>query len=419
MEDTKYRRAVITGIGVVTPIGNSLDLFWENLVCGNSGVGPVTKFDVSAFPTRIGAEVKNFSPDKYLDKKQARRMDLSQQYAMYASGEAIADAKLDLGSIDLSRAGVVIGSGIGGIETFEKQHTLIVQGQPLKLSPFFIPMMIADMAAGLVSIHFGLKGPNFATVSACASSSNAIADALMLIQRGAADVLLTGGAEASITMTGLAGFCAARALSTRNDEPQKASRPFDKDRDGFVMGEGAAILIIEELSHARSRGARIYAELIGMGMSADAYHITAPSPDGDGAARSMKAAIEDAGLTPDDIDYINSHGTATDLGDIAETLAIKTVFGERAYKIPINSTKSIFGHMLGAAGAAELAATILQLGHGTIHPTINLDNPDPQCDLDYVPNKARQADIKYALSNSFGFGGHNTTLAVGRWEDHA
>ena len=277
-------------------------------------------------------------------------------------------------------------------------------------------MMIADMAAGLVSIRFGLKGPNFATVSACASSSNAIADALMLIQRGAADVLLTGGAEASITMTGFAGFCASRALSTRNDEPQKASRPFDKDRDGFVMGEGAAILILEELSHARARGARIYAELLGMGMSADAYHITAPSPDGDGAARSMKAAIEDAGLTPDDIDYINSHGTATDLGDIAETMAVKTVFGEHAYRIP---TKSIFGHMLGAAGAAELVATILQIGHGTIHPTINLENPDPQCDLDYVPNKARPADIKYALSNSFGFGGHNTTLAVGRLEDHA
>jgi len=419
MENNKNRRVVITGIGVVTPIGNNIEQFWENLVNGKSGVGTITKFDASALPTRIAAEIKDFNPEKYLDKKQARRMDLSQQYAMYAAGEAIADAKLDLGVIDLDRAGVVIGSGIGGIETFEKQHTLIAQGQPLKMSPFFIPMMIADMAAGLVSIQFGLKGPNFATVSACASSSNAIADALMLIQRGAADVLLTGGAEASVTMTGFAGFCAARALSSRNDEPEKASRPFDKDRDGFVMGEGAAILVLEELSYAKARGARIYAELIGMGMSADAYHITAPAPNGEGAARSMRATLKDAGISPDDIDYINAHGTATELGDISETLAIKTVFGERAYKIPINSTKSIFGHMLGAAGAAELAATVLELNRGMLHPTINLDTPDPQCDLDYVPQKARQADIRCALSNSFGFGGHNTTLAVKRWDNHS
>jgi 3-oxoacyl-[acyl-carrier-protein] synthase II len=418
MEERKQRRAVVTGIGVLTPIGNSLDLFWDNLVNGKSGVAGITHFDASVLPTRIAAEIKDFNPEKYLDKKQGRRMDLSQQYAMFAAGEAISDAKLDLSSIDLERAGVVIGSGIGGIETFEKQHTLIVAGQPQKLSPFFIPMMIADMAAGLVSIRFGLKGPNFATVSACASSSNAIADAMMLIQRGAADILLSGGAEASVTMTGFAGFCAARALSTRNDEPEKASRPFDKDRDGFVMGEGATIFILEELGHAKARGARIYAEIIGMGMSADAYHITAPSPEGEGAVRSMRAAIKDAGISPDDIDYINSHGTATGLGDIAETIAVKTVFGERAYKIPVNSTKSIVGHMLGAAGAAELAATILQMCRGYLHPTINLDTPDPKCDLDYVPNKARQADIKCALSNSFGFGGHNTTLAVRRWQNN-
>jgi 3-oxoacyl-[acyl-carrier-protein] synthase II len=419
MNSPVKRRAVITGIGLVTPIGSTIDLFWENLVCGKSGVARVTRFDASALPTQIAAEVKRFDPSEYLDKKQARRMDLSQQFAVCAAGAAIADAKLNLKSIDLERAGVVIGSGIGGIETFEKQHTLIAQNQPLKLSPFFIPMMIADMAAGLVSIQYGLKGPNFATVSACASSSNAIADALMLIQRGAADVLLTGGAEASITMTGFAGFCAARAFSTRNDEPEKASRPFDRDRDGFVMGEGAVIMALEDLEHAQARGARIYAELLGMGMSADAHHITAPSPDGNGAARSMKAAILDSGLTTADIDYVNAHGTATDLGDIAETIALKTVFGERAYKIPVNSTKSIFGHLLGTAGAAELAATILQLRNGVIHPTINLDNPDPQCDLDYVPNTMRKADIRCGLSNSFGFGGHNTSLVVRRWEDHS
>jgi 3-oxoacyl-[acyl-carrier-protein] synthase II len=404
-------------MGVVTPIGCNLDQFWENLICGRSGVGKITRFDADGLPSQIAAEVKDFDPGKYLDKKQARRMDVSQQYAITAAGEAIADSGLELRNIDLNRAGVIIGSGIGGIETFERQHALIVAGQALRVSPFLIPMMIADMASGLVSIQFSFKGPNFATVSACASSTNSIADALMIIQRGAADVMLSGGAEASITMTGFAGFCAARALSTRNDAPEKASRPFDRDRDGFVMGEGAAIILLEELNHARARGARIYAELLGMGMSADAYHITAPSPDGEGAARSMKAAIEDAGISPDEIDYINAHGTATDLGDIAETLAVKSVFAKRAYKIPINSTKSIFGHLLGAAGAAELAATVLQLRDQTLHPTINLDNPDPQCDLDYVPNKPRQASISCALSNSFGFGGHNTSLVVRRWQD--
>jgi 3-oxoacyl-[acyl-carrier-protein] synthase II len=413
----KGRRAVVTGIGLVTPIGSSIDRFWDNLVCGNSGVGPITRFDASALSSRIAAEVRDFNPEKYLDKKQARRMDISQQFAIYAAGEAIADAGLDLGAINLDRAGVVIGSGIGGIETFERQHALVVEKQTHKVSPFFIPMMIADMASGLVSIHFNFRGPNFATVSACASSSNSIVDALMLIQRGAADIMLSGGAEASITLTAFAGFCASRALSTRNDEPEKASRPFDRDRDGFVMGEGAVILVAEELSHAQARGARIYAELLGFGMSADAHHVTAPAPDGNGAARSIMAALQDSGIGPEEVEYINSHGTATDLGDISETMAIKTVFGERAYKIPINSSKSIFGHLLGAAGAAELAVTILELHKGMLHPTINLDNPDPQCDLDYVPNKPRPADIRCAISNSFGFGGHNTTLAVRRWED--
>jgi 3-oxoacyl-[acyl-carrier-protein] synthase II len=416
MNSISRRRVVITGMGLVTPIGDTLDRFWENLVHGNSGVGRITRFDASKLPTRIGAEVKEFKPAKFIDKKQARRMDLSQQYAVFAAGQAIEDSKIDLGKTDLDRAGVVIGSGIGGIETFEKQHALVVDGQALKVSPFFIPMMIADMASGLVSIRYGFRGPNFATVSACASSSNSIADSLMLIQRDTADLILAGGAEASITMTGFAGFCASKALSTRNDEPEKASRPFDKDRDGFVMGEGAAVLMLEELEHARARGARIYAELLGMGMSADAYHITAPAPDGNGAVRSMRSALRDAGISPDEIDYINAHGTATDLGDIAETVAIKTVFGDRAYKIPINSTKSIFGHLLGAAGAVELAATILQLHYGALHPTINLTNPDPLCDLDYVPNNMRRANIKCAISNSFGFGGHNTSLLVRRWE---
>jgi 3-oxoacyl-[acyl-carrier-protein] synthase II len=413
------RRIVITGIGLVTPIGNTVDEFWNNLVGGKSGVSRITKFDPSVLPTQIAAEIRDFNSEKYIDKKQSRRMDTSQQYGVVAAGKAIEDAGLDLGRIDLDRAGVIIGSGVGGIETFEKQHAIVVNNQPLRVSPFFIPMMIADMASGLVSIHYGLKGPNFATVSACASSSNALADALMLIQRDAADMMVCGGAEATITLTAMAGFCAAKALSSRNDEPEKASRPFDKDRDGFVMGEGSAILVLEELEHARARGARIYAEFMGVGMSADAYHITAPAPDGDGAARSMKAALKDAGISPDEVDYINSHGTATDLGDVAETLAIKSVFCERAYSIPINSTKSMIGHLLGAAGAAELAATVLELYHGVLHPTINLETPDPRCDLDYVPNQARKADINCAISNSFGFGGHNTTLVVRRFENRS
>jgi 3-oxoacyl-[acyl-carrier-protein] synthase II len=417
MAEAVARRVVITGIGLVTPIGGSVDEFWTNLIAGKSGVSRITKFDSSILPTQIAAEIKDFNPDKFLDKKQARRLDISQQYGVTAAGKAIEDAGLNLAAINLERAGVIIGSGVGGIETFEKQHALVVNNQPLKVSPFFIPMMIADMASGMVSILFGLKGPNYATVSACASSSNAIGDGLMVIQRDAADVMLCGGAEATITLTAMAGFCSAKALSTRNDEPERASRPFDLNRDGFVMGEGSVILVLEELEHAKARGARIYAEFLGVGMSADAYHITAPSPDGDGAARSIKAALKDAGIGPDDIDYINTHGTATELGDISETLAIKNVFHDRAYKIAINSTKSMIGHLLGAAGAVELAATVLEIYHGMLHPTINLDTPDPRCDLDYVPNQARKADIKCAISNSFGFGGHNTTLVVRRFEN--
>jgi 3-oxoacyl-[acyl-carrier-protein] synthase II len=406
------RRVVVTGIGLVTPLGNTIEEFWENLISGNSGVVLIDRFDADGLPTRIAAQVKEFDPAAFINKKAARRMDLSQQYAVAASQKALDDSGLDLDTLDRNRAGVIIGSGIGGLKTFEDQVGIIVRQGPSKVSPFFIPMMIADMAAGLVSIQFGFKGPNYATVSACASSSNAIADSFSLIQRGAADVILTGGTEASITLTGIAGFCKAKAMSTRNDEPQKASRPFDKQRDGFVMGEGSAIFTLEELSRAEARGAKIYGEIIGMGLSADAYHVTAPVPDGNGAARSMKAALDDARIAPEDIDYINAHGTATDLGDIAETAAIKTIFGERAYKIPINSTKSIIGHLLGAAGSVELAATLLQMQNKKIHPTINIEYPDPECDLDYVTDGPRDIEINYALTNSFGFGGHNISLAV-------
>ncbi len=411
------RRVVVTGIGLVTPLGNSIDEFWENLISGNSGVALIDRFDATGLPTRIAAQVRDFDPNVCINKKAARRMDLSQQYAIVASARAIEDSGLNLESVDHDRVGVIIGSGIGGLKTFEDQHSIIIKQGPLKVSPFFIPMMIADMAAGLVSIQFGFKGPNYATVSACASSSNAIADSFALIQRGAADMIVSGGTEASITLTGMAGFCMARAMSTRNDEPEKASRPFDKQRDGFVMGEGAAIFILEELSNAEARGAKIYAEIIGMGLSADAYHVTAPVPDGNGAARSMKAALDDAGISPDDIDYINSHGTATDLGDIAETAAVKTIFGERAYKIPVNSTKSITGHLLGAAGSVEMAATVLQMQKSKVHPTINLEFPDPECDLDYVTDGARDLDINFALNNSFGFGGHNISLALKKYQN--
>lgn len=406
------RRAAITGIGLVTPLGHTIDEFWDNLIAGKSAVSTISRFDPQGLPTRIAAEIKDFDPSDYIEKKQIKRMDLSQQYAVAASGKAIADSGIDLDSVDLERAGVIIGSGIGGLRTFEKQHSILLNQSPQKVSPFFIPMMIADMSAGLVSIRYGFKGPNYATVSACASSSHAIADALMMIQRGSADIMVAGGSEASVTLTSLAGFCSAKAMSERNDEPEKASRPFDKDRDGFVLGEGAVSFVLEELQMARARGARIYAEIAGFGMSADAHHITAPAPDGNGAARSMQASLVDAGIAPDEIDYINSHGTATGLGDIAETMAVKSVFGDRSYEIPINSTKSMIGHLLGAAGAVEIAATVLQVTRGMLHPTINLDNPDPECDLDYVAGGSRQAEINYALSNSFGFGGHNISIVI-------
>ena len=406
------RRVVITGVGVITPLGNSVDVFWQALKQGISGVDKVSKFDTANFPTKIAAEVKGFDSSAYIEKKEARRMDLCEQYAIVAAQQAVDDAKLDMNSIDKTRVGVVIGSGIGGIETFEKQSAILLNSGPGRVSPFFIPMMIADMCAGMVSIRFGFTGPNYATVSACASGANAVGDALRIVQRGEADVMITGGSEAAITPLSFAGFCSAKAMSIRNDEPKRASRPFDKERDGFVMGEGAGMLILEDLEHAQKRGAKIYAELAGLGMSADAYHMTAPSPGGEGAARSIKAAIKDSEIPLEEIDYINSHGTATVLGDISETLAIKNVFGEYARKIAINSTKSMVGHLLGAAGAVELIVGVESMCEGIIHPTINLEFPDPECDLDYVPNQKREKQIRAFLSNSFGFGGHNTTLAV-------
>lgn len=409
------KRVVVTGMGVLTPIGHTVKEFWDNLVAGRSGVGKISRFDVSNYDCRIAGEVKGFDPSKVLDKKEARRADLFEQYALAATGQALADAGLDSSQINPERVGVVLGSGIGGIDTFERQHQLLLSGGPGRVSPFFIPMMIIDMGPGLVSMRYGLKGPNYATVSACSSSAHAIGDAFHIIQRGEAEAMVTGGCEATITPTSLAGFCSARALSTRNDEPERASRPFDKNRDGFVMGEGGGILILEELEHAQKRGARIYAELLGFGMTGDAYHMTSPAPKGEGAARAMREALRAAKLNPEQISYINAHGTSTGLGDIAETEAIKTIFGVQAYKVPISSTKSITGHLLGAAGAAELIVSILSIDTGVLHPTINLEEPDPACDLDYVPKQAREKKVDYALSNSFGFGGHNVSILVGRY----
>ena len=407
-------RAVVTGLGVVTPIGNDVDHFWQALLRGDSGAGPVTKFDVTKYTTRIAAEVKGFDPLLYFDKKEVKRTDLVQQYAMGASQQAMTDSGLNLDTLDRERAGVVIGSGIGGIETFEDQVGKVISAGPGRVSPFFIPMMIIDMCAGLVSMRFNFRGPNYGVVSACASSSHAVLDAYRIVQRGEADIILAGGAEASITPSAMAGFCQARAMSTRNDEPHKASRPFDKGRDGFVMGEGAAMMVVESYEHAVKRGARIYGEILGAGMTADAYHVTAPHPEGIGAKQAMRTALADAGLKPEQIEHINTHGTATGLGDIAETKAIKAVFGEHAYKIPCNSTKSMTGHLLGAAGAVEVVTVLKAIHTGTVHGTMNLDEPDPECDLDYVPNQARQCYVTCALSYSFGFGGHNVSLAIGK-----
>jgi 3-oxoacyl-[acyl-carrier-protein] synthase II len=402
-------------MGVLTPVGNDLPTFWDALLAGRSGAGPVTRFDVSQFSTKIACEVKNFDGDKFFDKKERRRMDLTAQYALAAAQMAMDDAGFVVDGVDPYRCGVIVGSGIGGIDTFERQHRAFMESGPRRVSPFFIPMMIIDMAAGLAAMRFGFKGPNYATVSACASSAHALADAYYFIVRGDADVMLTGGSEATITETSLAGFCANQALSSRNDEPERASRPFDRDRDGFVMGEGAGMLLLESEEHAKKRGAKICGELCGVGMTADAYHMTAPEPNGMGATHAMKIALQNAGVRPEEVQHINTHGTSTGLGDIAETKAIKNVFDGHAQKIAVNSTKSMTGHLLGAAGAVELIAVVKALETGWIPPTINLENADPECDLDYTPNVKRKVDPEVALSNSFGFGGHNVTLVARRY----
>jgi len=407
-------RVVITGIGAITPIGNNIDDLWNSLINGKSGIDRISRFDVSAYPTKLAAEVKDFEPTDYIDKKEAKRMDRFTQFALASAKMALADSGLDLASEDLDRIGVVYGSGIGGIETLENQQNILREKGPGRVSPFFVPMMIANMAAGLISITFGLKGHNETIVNACASSSNAIGDAFKVIERGDADVIVTGGSEAAITPLAIAGFCSMKAMST-NEDPKTACRPFDAKRDGFIMGEGSATLVLESLDHALKRGAKIYCEIVGYGATADAYHITAPAPLGEGAARAMKLALKDAGISPDDIDYINAHGTSTEYNDKYETMAIKNIFGEHAYKLKISSTKSMTGHMLGASGAVEAVATILTIKNGIVPPTINYETPDPECDLDYVPNKALKMDVNYALSNSFGFGGHNASLVFKKY----
>ena len=412
----RNRRVVVTGMGALTPIGNCVEEYWKNLLAGKSGAGPITHFDTTKFDTKFACEVKGFQPQNYMDRKLAQRSDPFTQYALAAAEMAVKDAGIDLEKIDRTRTGVIIGSGIGGLITYQKQfEILFAEKGPHHISPFFIPMMIADMASGRVSMRFGFKGPNYATTSACATSSHALGDAFILIQRGDADLMLTGGAEASICDMGIGGFNAMRALSTRNDSPETASRPFDKDRDGFVMGEGAGILILEELEHALNRGARIYGEIAGVGFTADAHHITEPAPGGEGAVRSMQIAIKDAGLTTADIQFVNTHGTSTPPGDKSETAAIKTAFGDRAYKIAVNSTKSMIGHLLGAAGAVEAIATILSVQNNRVHPTINRFTPDPECDLDYVTEGARDWTIDAAISNTFGFGGHNASIVFKKY----
>jgi 3-oxoacyl-[acyl-carrier-protein] synthase II len=406
------RHVLVTGVGSVSPLGGETEALWAGLVAGRSGAGPITRFDASALDSRIACEVKDFSTEGVLDRKDAKRMDRFVQFAVVAAHEAMRRSGLDPQTLDHDRAGVVIGSGIGGMETFEQQHRTLLERGPGRVSPFFIPMMISDMAAGQVSLQFGLRGPNFGTVSACASGAHAIGEALRLLRAGDADVMICGGAEATITPMALAGFCSARALSTRNDDPQRASRPFDNDRDGFVIAEGAGLLVLETEEHARRRDAPVVCELGGYGATADAYHLTNPAEDGNGAARAMKRALDDAGVTPGDVDYINAHGTSTPAGDPVEVLAVKSVFGEHARRLMMSSTKSMTGHLLGAAGGIEAVITALALERGVVPPTINLEHADPRCDLDFVPLQARTHVVRVAVSNSFGFGGHNAALVL-------
>ncbi len=411
------RRVVITGIGVVGPLGLDAPTFWQQLAAGTSGIVPITAFDASAYATQFAGEVRDFDPTNYMDRKEARRTDRFVQLAVAATREALSRAHFEITPANADHVGVFLGSGIGGLQTLTAQHEVLLQRGPGRVSPFLVPAMITNMAAGLVSILYGARGPNLCTTSACASSAHAIGEAAETIRRGWAQVMLAGGSEAPITALGVAAFNAAHALSTRNDDPATASRPFDATRDGFVMAEGAAILVLEDEAHAQQRGAPILAELAGYGMSADGFHITQPPDNGEGAARAMQLALKHANLVPTDIDYINAHGTSTGAGDLAETQAIKQVFGEHAYRIPVSSSKSQFGHLLGGAGAIEAAVCVLALQHGLIPPTINLHHPDPQCDLDYVPNTARPASLHTTLSNSFGFGGHNVSLIIRRYAE--
>ncbi|MFC5558427.1 beta-ketoacyl-ACP synthase II [Ureibacillus thermophilus] len=410
------RRVVVTGIGAVTPLGNTVDETWAAIKEGKSGIGPLTRVDADLFPAKVAAEVKDFDIEQYIERKDARRMDRFTHFALASALMAVKDADLKITDEIADRVGVWIGSGIGGMETYEQQFETFQTRGPRRVSPFFVPMMIPDMASGQVSIYLGAKGPNACTVTACASGTNSIGDAFKVIQRGDADVMITGGTEAPIVKMALAGFCSATALSL-NPDPNTASRPFDKERDGFVMGEGAGILVLEEYEFAKARGAKIYAEIIGYGATGDAYHITAPAPNGEGAARAIKQAIHDAGIDPTEIDYINAHGTSTPYNDLYETMAVKSVFGEHAYKLAMSSTKSMTGHLLGAAGGVEAIFTVLAIQEGILPPTINLHNPDPECDLDYVPNEARKAEVRYAMSNSLGFGGHNASLVFKKLDE--
>ena len=409
------RRVVITGVGIISSLGVGLDEFWKSIKAGKSGISLATNLDTTDMSSKVAAEIKDFDPGVYLDKKEAKRMDRYTQFAMAAAKMAVESSKIDLDKVDKYKLGVIVGSGIGGIGTLEDQHTTLMNKGPGRISPFFVPMIISNMAAGSIAIQYGARGFSECVVTACATSTNAIGDAFKVIQQGRADVMITGGAEASITPLAFAGFCSIKAMST-NENPQTACRPFDANRDGFIMGEGAGILIVEELNHALNRGANIIAEIVGYGCTNDAYHMVAPSPEGEGAAKCMQMAIDDAEINPKDVGYINAHGTSTPYNDKIETAAIKNVFGEYAYKLPVSSTKSMTGHLLGAAGAIEAAITAKALEEGFLPPTMNYETKDPECDLDYVPNAGRKADINYALSNSFGFGGHNATLALKKYK---
>ncbi len=411
------RRVVVTGLGAITPVGNDKETFWDSLLAGKSGVAPITAFDASRFDARIAGEIKNFDPKASVGLKEHRRMEKFCHYAVAASNEAFKDSGIDMSREDPYEAGVLIGSGIGSLGIVEETYSLYLEKGPEKFSPFMIPMLIINMASGWVSIMHGLKGPNLAVVTACATGTHAIGEAFRMIQHGSAKIMIAGGTESCVTPLGIGGFCALKALSTRNDSPEQASRPFDKERDGFVMGEGAGIAVLEELEHAKARGAKIYAELVGYALNGDAFHMTAPHPEGEGATRCMKSALADAKLRPEEITYVNAHGTSTDLNDKIETLAIKKTFGDHAKKLQISSTKSMTGHTLGAAGGVEFVACALSIERQALHPTINLTSPDPECDLDYIPNTARKTPVEACLSNSLGFGGHNTSVVLKKFKD--